>query len=313
MDMPDISVIIVNYNTRSITCKCVDSIFSQTRGVTFEVIVVDNDSQKDDSKQILCQYPGIHYLQAACNLGFGKANNLGYSHSTGRYVLFLNSDTYLINDALTAFVQEFDKLPAEVGCVGAPLLSARGELNNSYSQLPSLSWYAKAIGGLYIRPFVKKRREPECNLKSASKPFEVSYVIGADLCVRREVIERCGLFDPDFFMYYEDSELQHRYHSHGYKSYIVPSPKIVHLECASLPTDTPKRYTALSRKWNLQSQALYFKKTLPRYKYVLYRIISLFSAPLYLRRYYTAVEKQMLMHTLLFPMIDRKLNKGIDK
>ena len=75
----------------------------------------------------------------------------------------------------------------------------------------------------------------------------------------------------------------------------------VHLECASQPTDTPKRYTALSRKWNLQSQALYFKKRLPRYKYVLYRIISLFSAPLYLRRYYSAAEKRMLMRTLLCP------------
>lgn len=308
----DISVIIVNYNTCELTCKCLDSIFANTQGVKFEVIVVDNDSQLDDSKQVLSKYPGIRYVQASANLGFGKANNLGYTYATGRYVLFLNSDTYLLNDALTAFVQEFDKLSVEVGCIGAQLLSAQGEINNSYSQLPSLSWYAKAIGGLYISPFVKKK-EKKCEKKSVSEPFEVPYVIGADLCVRREVIEQCGMFDPEFFMYYEDSELQYRYHAHGYKSYIVPSPRIVHLECASLPTETPKQYTALSRKWNLQSQALYFKKTLPKYKYVLYRIISLLSAPLYLRRYYTAVEKQMLMHTLLFPMIDRKLNKGIDK
>ena len=304
--MIDVSVIIVNYNTCKLTCACLDSIYLHTRGVDFEVIVVDNDSRKDESKQILSQYPRIRYVQVSTNLGFGKANNLGYTYATGRYVLFLNSDTYLLNDALSAFVHEFDKLLAEVGCIGAQLLSEHGEKNNSYSQLPSLSWYAKAIGGLYVRPFVRKRKENECDEESVSEPFEVPYVIGADLCVRREVIEQCGLFDPDFFMYYEDSELQHRYHSHGYKSYIIPSPKIVHLECASQPTDTPKRYTALSRKWNLQSQALYFKKTLPRYKYVLYRIISLFSAPLYLRRYYTIAEKRMLMRTLLCPLSGKK-------
>lgn len=299
--MRDISIIIVNYNTCELTCACLDSIFALTRGVAFEVIVVDNDSQSDDSKRVLSKYPGIQYVQASTNLGFGKANNLGYTYATGRYILFLNSDTYLLNDALSAFAHEFDKLPEEVGCIGAQLLSENGEKNNSFGQLPSLSWYAKAIGGLYARPFVKNRREKESNGGGASEPFEVPYVIGADLCVRREIIEQCGLFDPDFFMYYEDSELQYRYHSHGYKSYIVLSPKIVHLECASQPTDTPKRYTALSRKWNLQSQALYFKKRLPRYKYVLYRIISLFSAPLYLRRYYSAAEKRMLMRTLLCP------------
>lgn len=296
----DISVIIVNYNTSELTCKCLDSIFKYTQGVDFEVIVVDNDSHHDNSMQVLSQYPGIRYVQASANLGFGKANNLGYTYATGRYILFLNSDTYLQNDALAAFVKEFDKLPNEVGCIGGVLLAEDGSTNQSYAPMPSLSWYAKAVFGLYAKPFCRCERNNNEQIK-CQLPMEVPYVIGADLCVRREVIEQCGLFDPDFFMYYEESEMQNRYQRHGYKSYIVSSPRIVHLEGASYSDNETKRFTAQVHKWYLQSQALFFKKTQPYYKYLLYRIISLFSAPLCMRSYYTGKEQRMLIRTLLCP------------
>lgn len=299
----DISVIIVNYNTCKLTCKCLKSIFANTKGVQFEVIVVDNDSQKDDSKRVLSCYPCIRYVQSATNVGFGKANNLGYAYASGRYVLFLNSDTYLLNDALSAFVREFDALPENVACIGAMLCSADGKPNNSFSDLPSLRWYAKAVGGIYLYPFRRLRTSsPEANVTIPTSLFEVPYVIGADLCIKREVIENCGLFDPDFFMYYEDSELQARYRRAGYRSLIVLSPKIVHLECASNRSEQRKQYPAITRKWFLQSQALYFKKTLSQWKYAIYRIISLFSAPLFLRRYYTTSEKWMLIRTLFCPL-----------
>ena len=299
----DISVIIVNYNTCELTCKCLDSIFANTQDVKFEVIVVDNDSQNDDSKQVLSRYPGIRYVQSDTNMGFGMANNLGYQYASGRYVLFLNSDTYLLNDAISAFVNEFDKLPNNVGCIGAQLLSEDGKPNNSFSNLPSLRWYAKTVGAIYLYPFRRRRMSSSvADGTLQTSPFEVPYVIGADLCVRREVIEKCGLFDPDFFMYYEDSEMQSRYWKAGYKAMIVPTPQIVHLEDASSSTKKPKQYTALSRKWYLQSQALYFKKVYRRPYYWLYRIISLFSFPLYLRSYYTSAEKRMLLRTLFLPL-----------
>lgn len=299
----DISVIIVNYNTCALTCKCLDSIFANSQGVRYEVIVVDNDSQRDESKQVLSKYPEIRYVQANTNLGFGKANNLGYQYASGRYVLFLNSDTYLLNDALSAFVREFDALPDNVACIGAQLYSEDGKLNNSYSNLPSLRWYAKAVGGIYLYPFRRRRMSSSVvDVPLQTSPFEVPYVIGADLCVRREIIEKCGLFDSDFFMYYEDSEMQSRYRKAGYKAMIVPTPQIVHLEDASSSAKKSKQYTALSRMRNLQSQALYFKKVYCSPYYWLYRIISLFSFPLYLRSYYTSAEKRMLLRTLIRPL-----------
>lgn len=298
----DISVIIVNYNTCALTRKCVDSIFAYSHGVQYEVIVVDNDSRNDDSKLVLSQYPGIRYVQADSNLGFGRANNLGYSLATGRYILFLNSDTYLLNDALKAFVEGLDNLHNEVACVGAQLLSEDGAPNNSYSNLPTISWYVRAIANLYLTPFHTLRKQTQSQSHpEVEAPFEVPYIIGADLCVRRDVIERCGLFDSDFFMYYEDSELQARYHRMGYKSMIIPSPRIVHLECASSRLIRPKQYSAITRKWFLQSQALYFQKVYSAPVYWLYRILSILSFPLYLRSYYTGEEKRMLMHTLFNP------------
>ena len=298
----DISVVIVNYNTCQLTCRCLDSIIELTKGVQYEVIVVDNDSQKDESKQVLSQYPGIQYIQSETNLGFGKANNLGFSYATGRYILFLNSDTYLLNDALSAFVREMDKLPDYAACAGAPLLAEDGSANQSYAPMPTLKWYAKAVLGIYVKPFVRKRSVGNGNPTPQALPMEVPYVIGADLCVRREVIEQCGLFDPDFFMYYEESEMQNRYQRHGYKSYLIASPQIVHLEGASYSSGGSKRYPAQVWNWYLQSQALFFKKTQPYYKYLIYRIISLLSAPLCLRSYYSLHEKRMLIKTLLCPI-----------
>ena len=174
----DISVIIVNYNTCALTYKCLDSIFAFARGVQFEVIVVDNDSHRDESRQVLSQYPGSRYVQADSNLGFGKANNLGYQYAIGRYVLFLNSDTYFLNDALAAFVKEFDKLPDDVACVGVQLLSEDGVPNNSYSDLPTISWYVRAIANLYLTPFHTLRKQTQSQSHpEVEAPCEVPYII----------------------------------------------------------------------------------------------------------------------------------------
>lgn len=293
--MVDISVIIVNYNTCKITCECLNSIFNHTQGVDFEVIVVDNNSTKDNSKHVLKDHSGIIFVQSNTNLGFGKANNLGYEKSTGRYILFLNSDTYLLNNALKIFVDEFDNMPKEIACIGAQLLAPDGTNNNSYGELPSFSKAAKSVAGLYLHPLgihFKKKSEVVAQI---DKPFEVPYVMGADLCLRREAIEQEGLFDPEFFMYYEESEMQYRYQQAGWKSMIVPGPKIVHLECVSTNGGVKQHYSYANRKMFLQGQFLYFRKRYNYPIYLLYRIMFLFSFPLYLRSYYTMKERVKLI------------------
>lgn len=294
----NISIIIVNYNTREVTKQCLDSIFKWTKDVSFEVIVVDNNSH-DGSKDMLASYPNIKYVQSGGNLGFGKANNLGYKFSSGRYILLLNSDTYLLNNAIKCFVDEFDKLPPTVGCIGGWLRSPDGDITNSYGQIPNIYSAINNSFGLYLRGLgIKPTQKKEYDDTAKSK--HVEYVMGADICIRREVVEKCGMFDPDFFMYYEESEMQYRYRQSGYTSMIVPTPLIVHLECVSSKVEN-KKYSYSNRQTFFNSYMLYMKKTCSPLVYLFFRIVFLFQFPIFLASYYTLKEKLAMLALMFKP------------
>lgn len=296
----DISIIIISYNTKDVTRQCLDSIFQYTKDIEFEVIVVDNGST-DGSKEMLNSYPDIKYIQSGGNIGFGKANNLGYKYCCGRYVLLLNSDTYLLNNAIKLFADAFDKLPHDVGCAGCKLKSSDGSHNHSFGLLPDLKETVYGILGLYCRPFgIRFKRFNERDYDDINQ-LEVEYVMGADLCIRREVVEQCGLFDPDFFMYYEESEMQYRYRTAGYKSVIVSGPEIVHLECVSTKADG-KKYSYRNRKMFFESYKLYMKKRYPWYKYMLFRMILVFQFPIFFASYYTLKESLSMIALLFTPV-----------
>lgn len=294
----DISIIIVNYNTREVTKQCLDSIFKWTKDVSFEVIVVDNDSH-DGSKDMLATYPNIKYVQSGGNLGFGKANNLGYKQSCGRYVLLLNSDTYLLNNAIKWFVVEFDKLPHSVGCIGGWLRSSDGSINNSYGKIPDMHSAMSSAFSLYLRALGMKSKQRK-DVDDTTKSKDVEYVMGADICIRREVVEECGMFDPDFFMYYEESEMQSRYRKSGYTSMLVPSPKIVHLECVSSKVAN-KKYSYANRQTFFNSYMLYMKKTCSPLGYLFFRIVFLFQFPIFLASYYSLKEKLGMLALMFKP------------
>ena len=99
----DVSVIIVNYNTYRLLSECLETLYAQTIGIQFEVIVVDNASNDDSEKNITKLYPQVKWLNSGSNIGFGRANNLGYSYASGKYIFLLNSDTLLANNAIKAF------------------------------------------------------------------------------------------------------------------------------------------------------------------------------------------------------------------
>lgn len=294
----DISVIIVNYNTKEITKQCLDSIYKWTKDVDFEVIVVDNASC-DGSQSMLESYPKIKYLQSGANLGFGKANNLGFQHSKGRYILLLNSDTYLLNNALKAFVEEFNSLPENIGCIGGWLRSPDGTPNHSYSIIPNLKTAIKTAFGVYGKLLGRKPQNLMIS-DDTSKSKEVEYVTGADICIRREVIEQCGLFDPDFFMYYEESEMQYRYSRAGFKSMIVPTPLIVHLECMSTKVEH-KKYSYSNRQMFFNSYLLFMKKRCSLIGYIIFRIAFVFQFPIFLAPYYSCKEKLGMIALMFKP------------
>lgn len=267
----DVSVVIVNYNTRDLTLKCINSLFAQTSGVLFEVIVVDNAST-DGSVELFEKDQRIRFVRSSSNLGFGKANNLGYQYSSGKYVFFLNSDTILVNNALKLFFEKMESSSPHVGCMGCLLQDAQGNGAHSYADFPTMSnllfdacpYLFKLLG---LRPM---NMDDSSRLTQKNDLHRVDYVTGADLFVRRNVIEECGGFDPAFFMYYEDPEMQYRFSRAGYHSYIYDAPKIIHLEGKS----TVNERSGYKRQISRRSKVLYLERTQPRWKVVIYKVFD---------------------------------------
>lgn len=248
----DVSVIIVNYNTRKLTGECIDSIFEKTLGITFEVIVVDNASQ-DDSIEIFRKDPRIIFIENTDNWGFEKTNNLGIKHATGRNILFLNPNTLLINNALKILSDYLDN-NSDVGACGGNLYEEDRKPIVSFAQnRPSIYGY---IDNIFLNGISRLRFGRSIKFNYGNRPLQVSYITDADLIIPRKILENVGGFDPTFFMYYEEIELCCRIVKAGYKIMSVSTAKIVHLVGRS----------CYINDWRLkvreQSRRIYLKRTL---------------------------------------------------
>jgi len=224
-----VSIIIVNYNTDALTLQAVASVFKFVKEIAFEIIVVDNDSKETRLETDLAIYPNTYFYRLKKNLGFGKANNYGYSKSKGKYIFLFNSDSYLINEnTIPSFIEYLEK-NKEVGCVGGNLITATGEPNISYGNFLNIEKTLHDYG-------IKKANKDYFNTNLATsrqcdfvEPTSVDYLTAAAMMIKRDLIEKLGLFDERYFMYYEDMDLCFRYKKNGYTSVILPSIKIVHL------------------------------------------------------------------------------------
>ena len=261
----DVSVIIVNYNTKGLTRQCLDSIFEKTSGLEFEVILIDNGST-DGSRACFSADDRITYIYSEENLGFGKANNLGAKHAQGKYLLFLNSDTYLVNNAIYLLWMQMEETAHDmssgmVACAGCMLTDIDGYVIHSYARFPTMwNTFCKdvlhpVLWKLHIIPQMPTTSNYAVK-KSGDSYFDVDYITGADLMVLKDVADHIGLFDSDFFMYFEETEMQHRYMKAGFRRIICHAPQIVHLEGKSGGKSSPEKNTIV-----LKSEMLYFKKT----------------------------------------------------
>lgn len=219
----DVSIIIVNYNTLKLTKQTIDSILLQTNGINTEIILIDNASS-DGSKEYFSNYYSekIILIVNKENIGFGRANNIGIKLAKGKYIFLLNSDTILLNNAVKILFDFMEK-NERVGVVGGNLY----DIDNK----PTIS-YELELPGNELISLVKSKIWRNLNRKfnTGNKPLEVGYVCGADMMIRKNILEDIGYFDPDFFMYYEETELTARIRKRGYKIYNVPTAKIIHLE-----------------------------------------------------------------------------------
>lgn len=225
----DVSVIIVNYNTRQMTSECIDSLFEKTFGIDFEIILVDNGST-DGSKEYFEKDKKIKYIYSNENLGFGRANNLGFKYSSGKYIFLLNSDTLLINNAIK-ILKDFLETNSHASIVGGQLYNIEYIPVHSYSMLfPSVKWELDIFLNGSITTWLLKKNQK--TLKERGY-MQVAYITGADMMIRRSDIDMFGFFNPQFFMYFEETELTMRFSKNGRYAYFYPEAKIIHLENAS--------------------------------------------------------------------------------
>lgn len=227
--MLDLSIIIVNWNTRDFLRDCLKSVYASECEFAFETIVVDNCSHDGSAAMVRQEFPQVHLIESDINGGYAYANNLGLRRLQARYYLLLNPDTILPTDALGDMLAFMETHP-EAGMAGPKLVMADGELDLACRRsfpTPENSFY-KLFG--LSRLFPKSKRFGQYNLTylDPDEMAEVDSVVGAFMMVRGEVIEQIGLLDEKYFMYAEDLDWALRAKQAGWKVYYCPHVTVLH-------------------------------------------------------------------------------------
>lgn len=260
----DVSIIIVNYNTLELTKNTINSVIEKTKNLVYEIILVDNASTDGSVDFFEKKYKDkIIFIKSNENLGFGRANNKGIKIAKGKYIFLLNSDTLLINNAIRILF-EFMEKNNDCGVCGGNLYTKDLKPTHSYfAELPYLTLKTEIE---YCLNFYKILTKKYDHFNYSPSPKKVGVISGADMFIRKSILEKTGYFDIDFFMYSEEVELTYRIFKSGYLSFSVPDAKIIHLESQSF-IFKEKKFKML-----LESKYKYFYKTanLKTCKYLFY-------------------------------------------
>jgi len=232
----DITIVIVNWNTRDLLGDCLRSIYETIRDVTFEIIVVDNASGDGSVAMVREKFPTVRIIENTENRGFSAANNQAFAVMRGRYALLLNSDTVLTEGAvreLFAFMETHN----DVAIAGGQLLNRDGSRQNSIANYPtllSLFMNLPLLEVLFPGRYPSKRYEHK-------GPLAVESVIGACMLVRREAMDAVGVLDEGYFFFFEETDWAYRMRAAGWNIYHVPSARIYHLQGMSIGRDVRSR------------------------------------------------------------------------
>ena len=245
----DLSVIIVNWNTRDLLASCLQSVIDTADDLALEILVVDNASTDGSVEMVQERFPQVSLIQNSENLGFARANNRGIRASHGRYVLLLNSDAQLVPGALSAMVRCLDA-EADVGITGVRLMFPDGTPQFLYGRFPNLRGEFRALFGLHRRDLSWWDK--------LDQPREVDWVAGTCLMARRAMLDQVGLLDERFFMFSEEVDLCFRAARAGWRTCLVPSDPVVHLQAGSTG-ETASRFLRIYR-----GKLQYFEKYFDR-------------------------------------------------
>lgn len=228
------TIIIVNWNAGRFLAECLYSLFSKKMEISNEVIIIDNASTDNSVDIVKNEFTNVMLIQNKDNIGFTKANNQGIRLASGEYILLLNPDTKVMDNAIFKEWTDFmDKHP-EAGASGCKLIYSDGThqvgdagfkptLKTAFNYSFFLARYFPTFfKGLYL------------NYKTLTNPIEVDWICGADFLIRKSIIERVGVMNEEIFMYADDIEWGCRIRSYGYKIYYIPYLEIIHYQGISL-------------------------------------------------------------------------------
>lgn len=255
----DLSIVVPSFNTKKLTVACVKSILEKTKGVEYEVIVIDNGStdgslvalKKIESKRLVL-------VENKENLGFSGANNQGIEKSGGRFVLFLNSDTVIHDNVLKEMVGWMEKHP-KVGIATCGLKNKDGSVQETGGYFPTLLRAAKWMLNIGVGAQFHPKRG------FYRKEQELDWVTGAFMLVRREVVEKVS-WDEDYFMYTEDVDYCFLAKKHGWKVVYLPQWQITHFGGAS-----GTREKTVLREY--EGVKIFYGKHYSKWQYLVLRIL----------------------------------------
>jgi GT2 family glycosyltransferase len=225
----NISIIIVNWNTRDILRECLQSVYKNILGLEFEVIVVDNASSDSSPAMIKTRFPQVILVENLKNKGFAAANNQGMTVAKGRYVLLLNSDTIVLDNAIAKTVAFADS-HSEAAVIGCRVLNPNRTLQPTCFMFPSLLNIFLESTYLYkLFPKSKFFGREQMTWWDRNSVREVEVVDGCFILVRQEAIGQVGMLDEQFFMYCEETDWCYRFKQDGWKMLFTPDAEIIHL------------------------------------------------------------------------------------
>lgn len=257
--MPAVSIIILNYNTFQLTCNCIQSVIEFTKGVSYEIILVDNQSTECSADLFKQKFPSIKLVKSHENGGFAKGNNLGIKQAKGEFVLLLNSDTYLIEDAISNTISYY-KTQVLKGVIGCKMIYPNGTIQHTARKFRKISWELLDVFRflLYLLPYKKRAELMLGKYFKSDFNLKCDWLNGAFFMFSKNALQQMPQqkLDERFFMYGEDHLWCYQFKQLGYKCYFYCSATIVHINNGS----TAKLKQLALRKTMLKNELIIIKE-----------------------------------------------------
>jgi GT2 family glycosyltransferase len=266
-----LSIIIINYNTFTLTCNCIQSIYDKLVEVDYEIVLVDNASVECDPMLFKQKFPGIKLVISPANSGFTGGNNLGVDNAKGKYLLLLNSDTELINNAPKICLDHLLQ-HKEVGMTTCQLLYPDGRVQYNCRRFRTISWELLEVFPLY--KFLPKAKREALMLHHYFDHQSIAncdWVWGAFMLFPKSIIQQLPKkkLSDDFFMYCEDTLWCWDFKQLGYQIHFLPQAKVMHVHKGSVSKDKWLKI----RTTSIHNHAMFMKKFYPDFRWYIFAAI----------------------------------------